>query len=162
MRVQRLKNPIRDLTREQKIVIGVGVGTVLALGTLATVAWASKSDPPMPKRPIDIGPGCASYAIASQQQLHDDLRVRLREAAKLGPIDPLQLTARYIKSQAPGCQTYPANTDNPGQVKLFAEIYLQLLDVMQQDNYLAPADFPTWYQMMTTWAAGQDVAIEDL
>ncbi len=162
MRLRRMSNPIRDLSREQKIALGVGAGVVVVFGTIATLAvTAGAAEPPAPKKAIDVGPGCTSYNL-DEQRLRDELRTRLRAAAAAGPIDPLQLTARYIKATAPTCPTYPANTQTPAQVQLFAEVYLALLEVMQQDDYLAPEAFPTWYQMMATWAAGQGVAVEDL
>lgn len=158
----RLRNPIGPLTREQKLALGIGAGALLAIGTLSAIAWASSGDPAPVKRALEVGDACSTFAVTSDQKLRDDLRARLRSAAKRGPIDPLQITAQYLSGYAPQCPTYPANVQNPGQVKLFAAVYTTLLDVMQQENFLSSGDFPTWYNMMTTWAAGQGVPAEEL
>lgn len=150
------------LTREHKIVMGVGAAVVVGVAAIATVAWASESDPAPLKKAIEVSDGCTAYAIISNQQLRDELRARLRKAAKEGPIDPLQVTSRYIRSVAGGCPTYPARTEAPIQAKLFVEVYLELLDVMMQENLLSSTDFPQWYGMMTIWAAAQGVPAEDL
>ena len=157
-----MTNPIYPLSRNAKIALGVAGGAAVLAATITTVAWASKSDPPPPKRALEIGPGCTTYAILSQQQLHDELRIRIRAAAREGPIDPLTLAARYIRSEAPQCPTYPGQTETPGQVKLFVEIYSELLDVMVADDFMSGQDFTIWYGMMVTWAAGQGVSAEDL
>lgn len=158
----RLQNPVRNISREGKIAAGILGGTVVLIGTVATIAWASSGDPEPMKKALDVGPGCTTYAIASEQQLRDELRASLREAAKKGPIDPLQVAAKYIRHVAPRCPTYPAHTETPAQVKLFADVYLQLLDVMVTEDYMSGNDYPVWVTMMTTWAAGQGVSAEDL
>ena len=40
MKVQRLPNPLRDMTREQKIALGVGVGAILVFGTVVKIGRA--------------------------------------------------------------------------------------------------------------------------
>ena len=157
-----MSNPILPLSSNAKIALGVAAGTVVFTATLATVLWAAKSDPAPPKKALEIGPGCMTYAILSQQQLRDDLRIRVRAAAREGPIDPLTVTARYIRSQAPRCLTYPGNTETPSQVHLFAEIYTQLLSIMFDDDFMSGQDVAVWQGMMITWAAGQGVPAEDL
>ena len=159
---RRRRNQANGLTREHKIVLGVGAGTILLIATVATVAWASKADPAPLKKAIEVSDGCTTFAIISDQQLHDELRERLRKAAKEGAIDPLHVTSRYLRSVAPSCPTYPSRTETPSQALFFAQVYLQLLDVMQQENLLSPTDFPQWYGMMTIWAAAQGVPSEDL
>lgn len=157
----RIRNPM-NLNREQKIALGIGAGVLLAGVTVATVAWASDNDPPPPKKALTATEGCTSYAITSQQQLRDDLRSRLRVAATSGPVDPLSVTAQYIRSQVPRCPTYPARTETPSQVRLFADVYVKLLEVMQEEQFLPPDDFTAWYSMMATWAANQGVSPQDL
>ncbi len=160
--LMRMTNPIYPLSRKAKIALGVGGAAVVLTATIATVAWASKDDPPPPKKALEVGPGCTTYAILSQQQLRDELRLRLRAAARQGPIDPLTVAARYIRSEAPRCPTYPGHTETPGQVKLFAEIFNELLDIMIADDYMSGQDVTVWHGMMVTWAAGQGVPAEDL
>jgi hypothetical protein len=157
-----IPNPLRDLTHQQRIVIGIGLGAGLAVATLATIAWASKSDPEPPKRAIEVADNCTRYTISSEQHLRDELRARVRSAAKKGAIDPLEVTSRYIRSITPRCKTYPARTDTPVEAKLFIDVYLQLLEVMQQDDLLSSTDYATWYSMATIWAAAQGVPAEDL
>lgn len=158
----RLKNPLADLDRQQKIVLGVSVAALLGAATLGAMAWAASADPGPIKKALEVGEACATFSIRSQHQLDDELRARLRNAAREGPIDPLRVTSRYLRAVAPKCATYPSNVQNPGQVKLFATIYNRLLEVMQQENFLASGDVPTWYNMMKTWAEGQGVPSEDL
>ena len=159
---RRRRNQGNGLAREHKIMIGVGAGIVVLIATVATVAWASSGDPAPMKKAIEVSDGCTTFAIVSDQQLRDDLRDRLRKAAKEGAIDPLQVASRYVRAAVPGCPTYPARTETPSQAKLFAAVYLVLLDLMTQENLLSSTDFPTWYGMMTIWAAAQGVPAEDL
>jgi hypothetical protein len=155
----RIKNPV--LTRREKIGLAVaGAATLGLVGAAIAVASAADSQPPL--RTITIGDGCASFTINDLQKLRDELRIAGRQAVKGGAIDPLQTTAMYIRRIAPRCATYPANTNNPGEVKLFAAIYQQLLDVLRQENLLSDNDYTTWYAMLTTWAAGQGVAASEL
>ncbi len=161
-RVNRIKNPLRYLTREQKLMFGIMGGVVLLGATLATVAWASKSAPVQPRKAIEVGDACTQFAVISDQQFGDDLRARLRSAAERGPIDPFQVASVYVRYVAPACPTYPSNTTTPGQVKLFAMVYMRLLQIMQQEDFLSSTDFPMWYGMLTTWALGQGVPVEEL
>ncbi len=158
----RRRNQANGLAREHKIMLGVGAGVVVLIATVATIAWASSGDPSPLKKAIEVSDGCTTFAIVSDHQLRDDLRERLRKAAKKGAIDPLQVTSRYLKHVAPSCPTYPARTETPSQAQFFAQVYLQLLDVMQQENLLSPSDFPQWYGMMSIWATAQGVPSEDL
>lgn len=160
--LMRPKNPLVGLSRQQKIAFGVIGGFVLAAGTLTTLAWAAKSDPDRPKPTIEVGPGCATFAITSQQQLGDELRLAVRAAAKKGSVDPFRVTSLYLKRAVPRCRTYPARTETTGEAKLFATIFIELLNVMQQEGFLSEADTPVWYAMMTTWAVGQGVPEEEL
>lgn len=161
-----LRNPVtdavggfwRNLSRNEKIAVGVG-GGVLAVGTLTALALAF-SDDVRPRRAIEVAPGCTGYSILDEGLLRDQLRAAAREAAARGPIDPLTLAARYAKSIAPACRTYPAKVDLPSEVELYITVTRTLLDVMRVENMISEADAATWHSMLATWAAGQGVETE--
>ena len=164
----QLRNPATDsavsfwqnLSANEKIMVGIG-GGVLLVGTLAAIAVAT-TDAPLAKRAITVAPGCTSFTIVDMQMLRDDLRGRAREAASRGPADPFTVASRYVKSIAPGCRTYPGNTNLPSEVKLFAAVMITLLDVMRTEQMLTSGDETTWYEMLIAWASGQGVAEADL
>lgn len=158
----RLRNPLRDLSTEQKIVIGATAAVGVGIATLATVAWASKSDPRPLKKVLEVAPGCTSYAVVSEQRLRDDLRDDLRRAAKEGQIDPFRVAAAYIRHAAPECRAYPGPADTPVQAQLFGSVFLLLLEVMQQEHYLSAQDYPMWVGMMSTWVTAQGASLDDL
>lgn len=153
--MMRLHNPIRELTREQKIALGIAGGAVVGIATLAALIWASKSEDQPKRRPLEVDEDCTSYTI-NRTDLREALREQVRAAAKKGAIDPLQVAAKYIRSVAPRCPTYPEKTETPGQAQLFAEICTELLGVMQDANYLSASDHDTWLAMMTAWTTAQE------
>jgi len=158
--LRRIRNPLRNLSRAEKIALGVG-GSVIAIATIATIAWAATDDDLL-SRPIVVAPGCASFDLVDQPRLRDELRQRIRSASASGPVDPFAIAARYVRSLAPSCATYPARTNLPGEAKLFAVVFSELITVMQQDSMLTEDDVATWYAMMQRWAQGQGVSIEEL
>lgn len=145
---------LSGLTKNQKLALGIG-GAVAAAGIVATVVALWPDDKPL-RRAIEVGPQCSTYVI-DETMLRGQLQRIVRVIAATGPVDPFLIAQRYIRSVAPQCPTYPSNTQNPGQVRLFAEVFTLVLDVMVSENLLAVTDQPTWYAMMTTWAAGQGV-----
>jgi hypothetical protein len=155
----RIKNPM--LTRREKIGLAVfGAATLGLVGAAVAVAGTANAAPPM--QTITIGEGCSTFTINDLQKLRDELRIAGRQAVQRGAVDPLQTTSQYIRRVAPRCATYPANTNNPGEVKLFAAVYTELLDVLRTENLLSDSNFTTWYSMLTTWAAGQGVPASEL
>lgn len=155
----RMKNPVRNLTRDQKIGIGIGAGAVLAITTIALVA--SASDKRAPRKAITVDAGCSSFTIHSVQEIEDGLRDMLRSESKRGPVDPLDLTRRYLSKVSGNCPTYPGPTQLP-MVRLFAAVYMTLLGIMKQGGIITAEDYVVWHGMFITWAAGQGVSQEDL
>jgi hypothetical protein len=144
----------RDLSKRQKWIIGgVAAGTVAAVA-ITIAAWPKAI---LRRRAIEVGPGCTTYTVVDEQQLRDDMRRIARAYSIAGPLDPLTISAKIVRGYAPFCPTYPADTQNPVQVQLYAEVFNTLLGQMQSEGIIDPNDFATWHAMMTTWAAGQGV-----
>jgi hypothetical protein len=129
-------------------------GGILAAGL--TIAWVVKAfDKPAVKKTnygLTVAPQCSNYTITDELMLKTKLREAVARAGKKDNNDPFTITAAYLTQKGIGCTSYPAVPRNPGEAKLFFDIFTMVTVIMQDTNKLSQQSRNTFDAMAKTWA----------
>lgn len=138
-------------------------GGLIAAGL--TVAWLVKVlDKPTPKKTnygIVVTAQCSDYTITDPLVLKTRLRDAVKRAGQKDNTDPFTITAAYLTQSGIGCTSYPSVPRNPGEARLFYEVFSMVTAIMQDTNQLSQPQRQIFDTMAQTWAASHGAFPQD-
>ncbi len=146
-----------DLSREDKILFGVGIASALAITTLALVLSRGKPKPRKKSYGLKVGPQCSTYEYTDETRAKETIIKAVGEAAERGAIDPFAVASAWLRAAAGKCKSYPEQTRNPGEASLYRGAFLNVLQAMREKSLLSQDMDDAYHEMIDTWASAQGV-----
>lgn len=145
-----------DMSREDKLYLGIGIAAAIAVSTIAIVLSGDKQKaPPKKSYGLKVGPQCSTYELTDETKAKETIAQLVSKAVTKGAVDPFNVTREWIRAAAGQCATYPAQTQNPGEAVLFQHIFYEVLIAMREQNLVSESMEGTYTAMVDTWAQSQ-------
>jgi hypothetical protein len=145
-----------DLTREDKLYLGIGVAAAIAVTTIAIVV--SRDSPkasPKKNYGLKVGPQCSTYELTDPERAKETVAELVTKAAAKGSVDPFAVTQQWLRGAAPSCTFFPAQVRNPGEAELFQLVFHEVATSLQEKNLISDDLKDTYFAMVDTWATSQ-------
>lgn len=167
-RYQSWPPPTVDLTRTEKIQLGVALAAVVTIAGVAIylrhgslIPTTTSSKPP--NYGIRINKSCSDYEVTDQARFEATFGVEVNDALASGELDPHAIVKRFLIKVSQGrCKGYPGDTRSPNEALLYYTLLGDVLDEMLARRMISDQVYEA--NLLTTegWAIGQGVAREDL
>lgn len=131
-------NPFRDLSRGDKIRIGVGVGVAALLGVGAWWLYKKPSSGMRPglDRGIVVDDLCVNATITDPEKLRRYVEDVYDQQVAAGVTDPFEMTHVFFQGAAPQCVIHPRIARSPKEAEFFLTVFLGFLEQLEADDLI--------------------------
>ncbi len=142
------------LSREEQIILGVGLVTAVTISVIGFMVTRPKS---VPKKDygLRVGPQCASHEFTDTAKVKETISTLLNQKSAQGAVDPFMVTSEWIRKAAGTCKAYPERTRNPGEASLYQEIFYTVVGEMREKDLISDDMLETYLSMVDSWAESQ-------
>lgn len=149
---------MQGLSREDKMLMGIGVGAVAVIATLGFfLTRETKASPRKKTYGLRTGPQCATYEFTDDARVQETVSELVDRTVAGGPVDPFAVTSVWLRAAAGECTSFPEASRNPGEARLYRDVFFVVLTQMKDKNLIAQDMFDTYVKMIDIWAQSQGV-----